>query len=93
MIHINDNFLALKPSYLFTEIVNRTRAYSEAHPDADILKLGVGDVRGPLVPVVIDAMHKAVEDLATVERFQGYGLEEGPLWLRKRIAELMKKRR
>lgn len=87
MIHINNNFLQLKPSYLFTEIVNRTRAYSEAHPDADILKLGVGDVRGPLVPVVIDAMHKAVEDLATVERFQGYGLEEGPLWLRQRIAD------
>lgn len=87
MIHINSNFLQLKPSYLFTEIVNRTRAYAESHPEADILRLGVGDVRGPLVPVVIDALHKAVDDLATVERFQGYGLEEGPLWLRQRVAE------
>lgn len=87
MIHINSNFLQLKPSYLFTEIVNRTRAYAESHPEADILRLGVGDVRGPLVPVVIDALHKAVDDQATVERFQGYGLEEGPLWLRQRVAE------
>lgn len=87
MIQINSNFLQLKPSYLFTEIVNRTSAYAQAHPDADILKLGVGDVRGPLVPVVIDALHKAVDDMATVERFHGYGLEEGPLWLRRRVAE------
>lgn len=87
MIHINSNFLQLKPSYLFTEIVNRTRAYAEAHPGAGILRLGVGDVRGPLVPVVIDALHKAVDDQATVERFQGYGLEEGPLWLRQRVAD------
>lgn len=87
MININSNFLQLKPSYLFTEIVNRTRAYEQSHPEAKVLRLGVGDVRGPLVPVVIDALHRAVDDLATVERFQGYGLEEGPEWLRQRVAE------
>ena len=87
MVCINSNFLQLKPSYLFTEIVNRTRAYEQAHPDARVLRLGVGDVRGPLVPVVIDALHRAVDDLATVERFHGYGLEEGPLWLRQRIVD------
>ncbi|MBR0310376.1 MAG: LL-diaminopimelate aminotransferase [Paludibacteraceae bacterium] len=85
MIHINSEFLKLRQSYLFTEIVNRTRAYEQAHPDAHVLRLGVGDVRGPLAPVVIDAMHRAVDDMATVERFHGYGLEEGPMWLRQRI--------
>lgn len=87
MIRINSNFLQLKPSYLFTEIVNRTRAYEQSHPEAKVLRLGVGDVRGPLVPVVIEALHGAVDDLATVERFHGYGLEEGPQWLRQRVAD------
>ena len=87
MIHINSNFLQLKPSYLFTEIVNRTQAYTDAHPEAKVLRLGVGDVRGPLAPVVIDALHHAVDDMATVERFHGYGLEEGPQWLRQRVAD------
>ena len=87
MIRINSNFQQLKPSYLFTEIVDRTRAYEKAHPEAKVLRLGVGDVRGPLVPVVIDALHRAVDDLATVERFHGYGLENGPGWLRKRIID------
>ncbi len=87
MIQINSEFLKLRKSYLFTEIVHRTRAYEQEHPSAKVLRLGVGDVQGPLVPVVIDALHKAVEDMATVERFHGYGLEEGPLWLRQRIAD------
>ena len=87
MIQINSNFLQLKPSYLFTEIVDRTHAYEQAHPEAKVLRLGVGDVRGPLVPVVIDALHRAVDDLATVERFHGYGLENGPMWLRQRIVD------
>ncbi|MBQ7531965.1 MAG: LL-diaminopimelate aminotransferase [Paludibacteraceae bacterium] len=87
MIQINSNFQHLKPSYLFTEIVDRTRAYEKSHPEAKVLRLGVGDVRGPLVPVVIDALHRAVDDLATVERFHGYGLENGPSWLRRRIVD------
>mgnify|MGYP002625436986 CR=1 FL=1 len=82
MIQVNDNFLRLKESYLFTEIVNRTSAYQQAHPQAEVLKLGVGDVTGPLASVIIEAMHRAVDDLATTERFHGYGLENGPEWLR-----------
>ncbi len=85
MIKVNDNFLKLKESYLFTEIVNRTRAYQRTHPEAEVIKLGVGDVRGPLAPVVIEALHKAVDDLATTERFHGYGLENGPEWLRQAV--------
>ena len=87
MIQVNDNFLRLSESYLFTEIVNRTRAYQQAHPEADVIKLGVGDVTGPLAPVVIDAMHRAVNDLATTEHFHGYGLENGPEWLRKAVID------
>lgn len=87
MLHANPHFLKLRQSYLFTEIVNRTRAYEKSHPDAKVLRLGVGDVRGPLAPAIIEAMHNAVNDMATVERFRGYSLEEGPHWLRKQISE------
>lgn len=90
---INTHFAELKPSYLFTEIVNRTRAYQQAHPDADILRMGVGDVRGPMTPSVIAALHEAVNDQATEERFSGYGLECGETWLRERIGEWCYKRR
>lgn len=84
---INKHFSELKPSYLFTEIVNRTRAYQEAHPEAKILKLGVGDVRGPMAPCVLRALHAAVDDQGTSDRFSGYGLEQGETWLREQIAQ------
>lgn len=83
---INKNFAALKPSYLFTEIVARTSAYQQAHPEAKILKMGVGDVRGPMASSVLRALHEAVDDQATRDRFAGYGLEQGETWLRERIA-------
>lgn len=84
---INNNFCKLKATYLFTEVANRTRAYEAKHPDQRVLRLGIGDVQGPLVPAVIDALHKAVADQADTRTFHGYGLEEGPLWLRRRIAD------
>lgn len=84
---INNNFCKLKATYLFTEVANRTRAYEVQHPDQRVLRLGIGDVQGPLAPVVIDALHKAVADQADTRTFHGYGLEEGPLWLRQRIAD------
>ena len=87
MLTINSNFLRLKQSFLFTEVTNRTQAYAQAHPNDKVLKLGIGDVQGPLVPIVIEALHNAVEDQATTERFHGYGLENGPLWLRQRITD------
>lgn len=93
MTKINSHFAALKPSYLFTEVVSRTRAYAEAHPDADILRMGVGDVRGPMTPSVLAALHEAVEDQATTNRFCGYGLEQGEIWLRERVADWCYRRR
>ena len=84
---INNNFCKLKATYLFTEVANRTRAYEVQRPDQRVLRLGIGDVQGPLAPVVIDALHKAVADQADTRTFHGYGLEEGPLWLRRRIAD------
>ncbi len=84
---INNNFCKLKATYLFTEVANRTRAYEAQHPDQRVLRLGIGDVQGPLAPVVIDALHKAVDDQSDTRTFHGYGLEEGPLWLRQRIAD------
>ncbi len=84
---INNNFCKLKATYLFTEVANRTRAYEAQHPDQRVLRLGIGDVQGPLAPVVIDALHKAVADQSDTRTFHGYGLEEGPLWLRQRIAD------
>lgn len=90
---INSNFEKLKPSYLFTEVVNRTRAFQAAHPEANILKMGVGDVRGPMTPSVLRALHAAVDEQASVEHFHGYGLEQGETWLRERIADFDYQRR
>ena len=84
---LNTNLKELDGNYLFTEIVNRTKAYQQAHPEAEVLRLGVGDVTLPLPQVITDAMHRAVEDLAHAETFRGYGLENGYEWLRRAIIE------
>ncbi len=77
MFHINDHFEKLPGSYLFAEIARRVKEYQNAHPDADIIRLGIGDVTQPLVPAVIDAMHKAVEEMGHLETFHGYGPDFG----------------
>ena len=77
MFHINDYFTRLPGSYLFAEIARRVKAYSAAHPDADIIRLGIGDVTRPLAPAVIDAMHKAVSEMGVQETFHGYGPDYG----------------
>lgn len=91
-MNINSNFCKLRAAYLFTEVANRTQAYEQQHPDKRVLRLGIGDVQGPLVPVVLDALHKAVNDQSDTRTFHGYGLEQGPAWLRQRIAEFDYKR-
>lgn len=83
----NIDLQQLKGSYLFTEIVNRTKAYTASHPDAHVLRLGVGDITRPIPQPLIQAMHEAVEDLAHADTFHGYGPEEGYEWLRKAIIE------
>jgi len=87
MAKINDNYLKLKAGYLFPEIGRRVRAFSEANPQARVIRLGIGDVTRPLAPAVIKAFHDAVDDLATVEHFAGYGPEQGYEWLVNAIIE------
>ncbi len=87
MIHINSNFCRLRAAYLFTEIQQRTDAYIARNPDKQVIRLGIGDVRGPLVPAVIEAMQRAVAEQADPRTFHGYGLEQGAEWMRRSIAD------
>ena len=86
-MQINTNYDNLEQSYLFSTIARKVREYSASHPEADIIRLGIGDVTRPLVPAVIDALHAAVEDQAKQETFHGYGPEQGYAFLRDAIAE------
>ena len=83
----NAFFRNLPDNYLFTDIIHRTNAYKQAHPEARLLRLGVGDVTRPLPLPIVDAMHRAVEELAHADTFRGYSLEEGYEWLRQAIIE------
>ena len=74
---INDNFLKVEGSYLFATVARKQREYQEAHPDKEIIRLSIGDVTKPLVPAVIEAMHKAVDDMANEATFKGYPPEYG----------------
>ncbi|MBW2289983.1 MAG: aminotransferase class I/II-fold pyridoxal phosphate-dependent enzyme, partial [Deltaproteobacteria bacterium] len=77
MARINENYQKLQAGYLFPEIGRRVRAFTEANPGADVIKLGIGDVTLPLAAVVVEALHKAVDELATDAGFRGYGPENG----------------
>ena len=87
MIFVNENFSKLKAGYLFPEIGRRVNAFAKANPDASIIKLGIGDVTEPLAPAVTDAMHKAVDEMATHKGLHGYGPEKGYAFLREAIVE------
>ena len=87
MVKMNENYMKLPGSYLFSEVARRIRVYSETHPDAQIIKLSIGDVTRPLVPAVIQAMHAAVDEMGTAEGFRGYGPEQGYEFLREVIAQ------
>lgn len=93
MININENFLDVKQSYLFSEIAKRIEQFKAKNPNADIVKLGIGDVTLPLVPAVISAMQKAIEEMGQKETFRGYGPEQGYAFLREKIAEFEYKKR
>lgn len=77
MARINENFQKLAAGYLFPEIARRVRTFAEANPDADIIRLGIGDVTLPLAPAVVSAMRDAVEEMGTDKGFRGYGPENG----------------
>mgnify|MGYP002625879218 CR=1 FL=1 len=93
MAKINDNYRKLPGNYLFSEIARRVSSYQNSHPDAKIIRLGIGDVTQPLPQVCVDAMKKAADELAHVETFRGYGPEQGYEFLREKIAEFNYKRR
>ena len=86
MITINENYLKLQASYLFAEIKNRTAAFQEAHPEREVIKLGIGDVTRPLPPACIQAFHRGVDEMADAKTFRGYGPEQGYEFLREKIA-------
>lgn len=77
MFHINENFQKLPGSYLFAEVARRVKCYQEEHPDCELIRLGIGDVTRPLVPSVVEAMHRAVEEMGHAETFHGYGPDFG----------------
>ena len=87
MININENFLNLQDSYLFSTVAKKVAEFQKNNPDKKVIKLGIGDVTKPIVPAVIEAMHKATEELATAETFRGYGPEQGYDFLRNAIME------
>ncbi|MCL2002619.1 MAG: LL-diaminopimelate aminotransferase [Oscillospiraceae bacterium] len=84
-MHINEHFLKLEDSYLFFTISQKVRAYAEANPGVEILRLGVGDVTRPLAPAVVEAMRKAVLEMGRAETFRGYGDYEGYPFLRQAV--------
>ena len=87
MAHVNENYLKLPGNYLFATIAKKVEAYSKAHPEANIIRLGIGDVTRPLAPAIIDAMHKAVDEMGKAETFRGYGPEQGYDFLRQAIID------
>lgn len=87
MININENFLKLQDSYLFSTIAKKVAEFQKNNPDKKIIKLGIGDVTLPLAKTVVDAMKKASDDLAKKETFMGYGPEQGYDFLREKIVK------
>ena len=77
MALVNEHFLKLPGSYLFSDIAKRVNTFKITHPKQDIIRLGIGDVTRPLAPACVEAMHKAVEEMAHAETFRGYGPEQG----------------
>ena len=86
MYTINEHYLKLQGSYLFSTIAKKVSEYQKEYPQAEVIRLGIGDVTQPLVPAIIEALHNAVEEMGTTEGFHGYGPEQGYEFLRECIA-------
>ena len=93
MFKINENYLKLPGSYLFSTIAKKVNAFQAANPDKEIIRLGIGDVTLPLAPVVIDTLHGAVDEMSKAETFHGYAPDLGYDFLRNAIADFDYKRR
>ncbi|MDO4475253.1 MAG: LL-diaminopimelate aminotransferase [Lachnospiraceae bacterium] len=87
MTTVNKDYLNLRGSYLFSTIAKKVAAFQEANPDQRIIRLGIGDVTQPLAPTIIEALHKAVDEMADAATFRGYAPDLGYEFLRNRIAE------
>ena len=87
MARINENYLKLQAGYLFPEISRRVSAFIDSNPEADVIKMGIGDVTMPLPPAIIKAMHDAVDEMGSSDTFRGYGPDQGYGFLREAIAE------
>lgn len=87
LITINENYLKLKAGYLFPEISRRVSAFQKSNSNADVIRLGIGDVTLPLPPAVIEAFHRAVDEMADTQTFRGYGPEQGYEFLIQAIIE------
>ena len=93
MIKINENFLELQDSYLFSTIAKKVAEFTTQNPNKKIIRLGIGDVTRPIVPSVVEAMKKAVDEMGVQETFRGYGPEQGYEFLREKIVEFDYKKR
>ncbi len=93
MANVNENFLNLKNDYLFSTITEKRNAYEKNNPETKVISLGIGDVSLPLAPVVIEAMHKAVDEMSQKETFRGYGIVQGYDFLIDRILDVEYKKR
>ena len=82
---INENYKKLSGAYLFSEIARKVKAYKAETPEAEIISLGIGDVTQPLCPAVVEALHKAADEMAVAATFRGYGPERGYDFLRNAI--------
>ena len=93
MANVNENFLNLKNDYLFSTITKKRNEYEKNNPDKKVISLGIGDVSLPLVPVVVEAMKKAVDEMSKKETFRGYGIVQGYDFLIERILDVEYKKR
>ncbi len=87
MFTANQDYLKLPGSYLFSTVAKKTGAFTQAHPEARIIRMGIGDVTKPLPPAVIEALHKAVDEMASAETFRGYAPDLGYAFLREAMAK------
>ena len=87
MIRVNENYLKLQASYLFSDIAKRVSEFQSSHPDREIIKLGIGDVTRGLPRACIEAFHRGVDEMADDATFRGYGPDQGYEFLRRKIAE------
>lgn len=87
MFKINENYLKLPGSYLFSNIAKKVAAYQSAHPDREIIRLGIGDVTQPIAPAIVEALHRAVDEMGNADTFHGYAPDLGYAFLRETIVE------